>query len=111
MQIGIVGLGKMGLNLTKNLIDKNYSVIGYDKHTVVTDLSEGKGFKQEKTLESMVNSMSSPRKIWLLVPAGSVTENVIDELINYLQPGDYLIDGGNSNYHDTIRRASKLHTN
>lgn len=108
MQIGIVGLGKMGMNLSKNLIEKNYSVIGFDKNDIDADLSNDKAFELANSLESLVESLSAPRKIWLMVPAGAVTEKVINELINYLQPGDILIDGGNSNYRDTIRRASKL---
>lgn len=108
MEIGVIGLGKMGLNLSKNLLDKGYSISGYDKNISVEHTSYTKGLNLSNSLKDLVNSLSVPRKIWLMVPAGNVTEEVIKELSLLLEEGDMLIDGGNSNYQDTVRRSDKL---
>ncbi|MEI3612798.1 phosphogluconate dehydrogenase (NAD(+)-dependent, decarboxylating) [Pseudogracilibacillus sp. SO30301A] len=108
MEIGVIGLGKMGLNLSKNLLDKGYFISGYDKNMSVEHTSYPKGLNLSNSLKDLVNSLSVPRKIWLMVPAGNVTEEVIKELSFLLEEGDMLIDGGNSNYQDTVRRSDKL---
>jgi len=104
MEIGIIGLGKMGLNLALNLIDHNHKVVGYDSHAVI----EESGFNQVSSIEAMVKELKAPRTLWLMVPAGEITESVIQGLIPLLEEGDSIIDGGNSNYKDTVRRAANL---
>ena len=108
MDIGIVGLGKMGLNLSLNLLDHHHKVVGYDTNTTISDELEQEKFQFEATLSNLVEQLPTPRIIWLMVPAGDITEKVIDELTPLLSSGDALIDGGNSNYKDTLRRASTL---
>lgn len=111
MKIGIVGLGKMGLNLAKNLMDKKYDVVGFDKNGKMSDYSEGKKqFRYSDNLKEMVQAIPSPRVIWLMVPAGDVTNQVINDLTKYLQTNDTIIDGGNSNFHDTVKHAEVLKT-
>ncbi|WP_281863306.1 phosphogluconate dehydrogenase (NAD(+)-dependent, decarboxylating) [Planomicrobium okeanokoites] len=104
MEIGLIGLGKMGLNLALNLADHGHQVVGYDNFATVEEDS----FKRVSSIEEMVSSLKAPRTIWLMVPAGEITETVIGELQPLLQKGDTLIDGGNSNYKDTLRRAAML---
>lgn len=104
MEIGLIGLGKMGLNLALNLADHGHQVVGYDNFATVEEDS----FKRVSSIEEMVSSLKAPRTIWLMVPAGEITETVIGELQPLLQNGDTLIDGGNSNYKDTLRRAAML---
>ncbi|RNF39875.1 phosphogluconate dehydrogenase (NAD(+)-dependent, decarboxylating) [Planococcus salinus] len=104
MQIGVIGLGKMGLNLALNLTDHNHQVIGYDKQAEI----EESGFNRAASIKELVEALEAPRTIWLMVPAGQVTESVIEELKTLLEEGDSIIDGGNSNYKDTVRRAAEL---
>lgn len=104
MEIGLIGLGKMGLNLALNLADHGHQVVGYDNFAKFEEDS----FKRVSSIEEMVGSLKAPRTIWLMVPAGEITETVIGELLPLLQKGDTLIDGGNSNYKDTLRRAAML---
>ncbi|WP_142828466.1 phosphogluconate dehydrogenase (NAD(+)-dependent, decarboxylating) [Planococcus soli] len=104
MEIGIIGLGKMGLNLALNLVDHNHKVVGYDSHAAI----EENGFSQVSSIEEMVKELTAPRTFWLMVPAGEITESVIAQLMPLLEKGDSIIDGGNSNYKDTVRRAATL---
>jgi 6-phosphogluconate dehydrogenase len=105
MKIGLIGLGKMGYNLALNMKDHNFDVVGYDKFpskevVKIMDIKTG--------LKELVDSLEKPRLIWLMVPAGEVTTNVINELSTLLDKGDTLIDGGNSRYTDTITRYENL---
>lgn len=105
MKLGIIGLGKMGLNLALNLIDHNHEVIGHDDKSVNID---NKKLQIKTSVNDLVKDLPTPRKIWLMVPAGEITELVINELTPHLAEGDIIIDGGNSNYKDTVRRAESL---
>lgn len=103
MEIAIIGLGKMGMNLALNMTDHGHTVVGYDANAV-----EESGFKIAGSLEELVQSLSAPRTVWLMVPAGEITETVITNLIPLLDKGDTIIDGGNSNYKESVRRAAQL---
>lgn len=103
MEIAIIGLGKMGMNLALNLTDHGHTVVGYDANAV-----EESGFKIAGSLEELVQSLSTPRTVWFMVPAGEITETVITNLIPLLDKGDTIIDGGNSNYKESVRRAAQL---
>lgn len=107
MQIGVIGLGKMGLNLALNLADHSHEVVGYDNYATIEENS----FKRVSSIKELVESLEAPRTVWLMVPAGEITESVIAELTPILEEGDSIIDGGNSNYKDTLRRAEKLKEN
>ena len=106
-KVGLIGLGRMGYNLALNMLDHNTIVHAYD--LVVTDeVKQNKQIKLFEHLKDLVESLSRPRILWLMVPAGEITDKVISELTNYLDKEDILIDGGNSNYNDTLRRYAEL---
>ncbi|XKG19561.1 decarboxylating 6-phosphogluconate dehydrogenase [Exiguobacterium aurantiacum] len=100
MEVGMIGLGKMGLNLALNLTDNGHRVIGYDPGNVSTSQ-----FETKAALREVVEALTAPRVIWVMVPAGDVTEHVLTDLHALLSPGDIVIDGGNSNYKASIQRA------
>ncbi|WDH75463.1 decarboxylating 6-phosphogluconate dehydrogenase [Exiguobacterium marinum] len=103
MEIGLIGLGKMGYNLALNLSDNGHTVVGTDVGDVTSD-----AFTIVPTLEGVVSKLSTPRIIWAMVPAGDVTEAVLAELYERLEPGDIVIDGGNSNYKLSVERAEQF---
>lgn len=108
MEVGIIGLGKMGLNLALNLKDNQYQVKGYDLSLEAQRDAERKDLDVYDSLENLITSFNNRRIIWLMLPSGQVTENVLEELAKWLKPDDILIEGGNSNFKDSIRRASKF---
>lgn len=99
MHIGLIGLGKMGFNMRERLRRNGIDVTGFDRNPVVSDVM---------SLTELAAELPSPRVVWLMVPAGAVTEAVITELVEVLSPGDLVIDGGNSRYDADIRHAGKL---
>jgi len=109
---GMIGLGTMGSNLVLNMSDKGFAVAGYDKKTVqvesLNSLSEGRRIKAFDTIEEFVSSLSSPRIIMLLVPAGPIVDAVVFELKSLLSEHDLIIDCGNSHFSDTQKRTEKL---
>lgn len=111
MKIGMVGLGKMGLNLTLNLLDHEHEVVGYDTDLTVQGNVSHEKFSYQDSLAKLVNELPTPRVVWMMVPAGKITDSVIDELSNLLDAGDMLIDGGNSNYKETLAHAETLEEN
>lgn len=110
-EIGMAGLGKMGANLARRLIEKGWRVYGYNRTPAATKDLEKEGLLGVYSLNELAKKLSSPRIIWLMVPAGFAVDEVIfghDGLINFLEKGDMVIDGGNSFYQDTLRRFKKL---
>lgn len=108
MQLGMVGLGKMGGRMTQRLLKAGHEVVVYDRSDeAVADLAS-KGAQGAESLEDLVEKLNPPRTVWIMVPAGEPTQSSIDELAGYLIAGDAIIDGGNSNYKDTMRRAEAL---
>ncbi|PWG00184.1 phosphogluconate dehydrogenase (NAD(+)-dependent, decarboxylating) [Levilactobacillus bambusae] len=105
MQIGMVGLGKMGLNLVKNMIRNGNEVVAYDLNADAIAEAEAAGAQAATTLQELVAKLDAPRTVWVMVPAGAPTDSTIEELTNLLSSGDYLIDGGNSYYKDSLRHA------
>ncbi|MBY0002215.1 decarboxylating 6-phosphogluconate dehydrogenase [Priestia aryabhattai] len=109
MKIGLIGLGKMGYNLSLNLMDNHHEVVAYDVNKEAVEKLSNEGATGAFTVEALVNELPpSPKVVWIMVPAGEVTENVITELKELLSEGDIIIDGGNSNYKESIRRAQDL---
>jgi len=108
MEIGMVGLGKMGGNMTKRLLKDGHKVAAYARNPVSRQAAEEAGAYIAASLEDLVEHLESPRAVWVMVPAGDPTESVISTLTNHLEPGDIIIDGGNSNYKESIRRATDL---
>jgi 6-phosphogluconate dehydrogenase len=97
MQLGMVGLGKMGANMVERLRAGGHDVLGYDR-------SPGK--RDVDSLEQLVDRLASPRVVWMMVPAGDPTQQTVDALLDVMSPGDVLIDGGNSYYVDSVRRGA-----
>lgn len=109
MQIGMIGLGRMGAFMAQRLIRAGHTIVGYVRHaeTIATLLKEGSITEGASSLPDLVNKLSTPRVIWLMVPAASV-DATLESIVSHLTPGDIVIDGGNSYYHDDIRRAAAL---
>lgn len=108
MNIGIIGLGKMGYNLALNLIRNNHSVTAYDVNLESIKEISKEGAKAAYSIKELVEKLPERKAVWVMVPAGNATDEVILELSNYLKPGDIIIDGGNSNYKETVRRYEML---
>jgi len=107
MKVGLIGLGKMGLNLGQNLMDHNHSVVAYDLNTTAVKELESKGAKGTSSLKDLVAALETPRILWIMVPH-SVVDSVIDELTPLLSKGDIVIEAGNSHYKESIARYNKL---
>lgn len=108
MRLAMIGLGKMGYNLALNLLDQGHEVVAYDVNKESVDRIGKEGASPAYSLEDVVTQLETPRIIWLMVPAGEITESVLSKLEGILSPGDILIDGGNSNYKDSISRGNRL---
>lgn len=110
MKIGLIGLGKMGSNLAYNLQDHNNEVIGYDLSSEARSAVEQNGVKTVSHLEEMIASLDKPRIVWLMVPCGKPTEDILNALSDVLESGDIVIDGGNTKYTESIKHAEKMHS-
>ena len=108
MQIGIVGLGKMGYNLALNIHGKMFQVAAYDISEETRKEMAGEGVATAGSLKDLVASLAPRRVIWLMVPSGKIVDDTINELWPLLSKGDVIIDGGNSNYKDSVRRHAAL---
>jgi 6-phosphogluconate dehydrogenase len=106
MELGIVGLGKMGGNMAKRLVDRGHRVIGTAGHTTTVDEAvRSAGIVGAYTLAEVVQKLKAPRVVWLMIPSGQPVDDAIATLLPLLAPDDILVDGGNSHYKDTLRRA------
>ena len=99
MKLGMVGLGRMGGNMAERLRAHGHEVVGYDAFSKATDVP---------SLEALVAALAAPRVVWVMVPSGAPTEDTVDTLSTLLSAGDVVIEGGNSNWHDSVRRAGGL---
>src|SRR5881397_514092 len=108
LQIGIVGLGRMGGNMALRLLRGGHRVIGYDRNTDVANALKDEGGVPAHSLEEVAGQMSPPRHVWIMVPSGPPVTQTIESLAPHLEAGDAIIDGGNSNYRDSIARAGFL---
>jgi 6-phosphogluconate dehydrogenase len=106
MQLGMIGLGKMGANMAERLLKGGHQVTGFDPNAEARSGLEGKGGAAAATLQALVKALPTPRVLWMMVPSGKVTDDTVDALIPLLDKGDTVIDGGNSNYKDSLRRAA-----
>lgn len=107
-EVGMVGLGKMGSNLTLQLLEKGYRVVGYNRTLGPARDLANRGMAVAGSMKSLVEELKPPRVIWLMVPAGSPVDQVLAELLKHLKRGDIVIDGGNSYYKDSITRSRKM---
>ncbi|WP_408009553.1 phosphogluconate dehydrogenase (NAD(+)-dependent, decarboxylating) [Pseudalkalibacillus sp. A8] len=108
MQIGLIGLGKMGYNLGLNLLDHNHEVQVFDVDASTVDAFEADGGNSHSSIKQLVENLVAPRTVWIMVPAGEITEAVISELGELLDPEDIIVDGGNTNYKESVKRAEFL---
>ena len=106
MKLGMVGLGRMGSNMAERLIQGDHSVTGFDPNADARKALEAKGGTTAESLDALVKALPTPRVLWLMVPSGEITEKTVNALLPLLAAGDIVIDGGNSNYKDSLRRAA-----
>jgi 6-phosphogluconate dehydrogenase len=110
MQIGMIGLGKMGANMVRRIRrDSDHEVVSWDPRAdAVQAIADETGASGASSLEDLVQQLTPPRSVWVMIPAGAPTESTVQRLAELLEPGDLVIDGGNSNWHDDVRRAAEL---
>ncbi|HEY42852.1 MAG TPA: decarboxylating 6-phosphogluconate dehydrogenase [Anaerolineae bacterium] len=108
MELGIIGLGKMGANMTVRLLGGGHRIVVFNRNPLKVEKAVAAGAVGSESLEELVSKLSMPRAVWSMLPAGDPTETFINTIEELLSPGDTVIDGGNSNYKDTMRRASEL---
>ena len=107
MDLGMIGLGKMGANMTERLVGGGHRVVGFDLNPESVQAVAKKGAEGAASLEELAAALPSPRIVWIMVPSGKAVDATIEALLAHLEPGDIVIDGGNSNYQDTLRRAAQ----
>jgi 6-phosphogluconate dehydrogenase len=108
MRIGFVGLGRMGANMVRRLLRDGHEVVAYNRTPEKTKEIAGEGATPAFSIAELVDKLEKPRAVWIMVPAGDATEAQIEELLEHLEAGDTIIDGGNTNFHDDQRRQRDL---
>ena len=108
MDIGITGLGRMGAGMAERWVRNGHRVVAHNRSRGPVDELAGKGAEPAYSIEELVGKLQAPRAMWIMLPAGDVTEQMIQTLIPLLSPGDTIIDGGNTNFNDDMRRADML---
>ena len=108
MQLGMIGLGRMGANIVRRLMRDGHTCVVYDVSAEAVAALEREGATGSSSLDDFVAKLEPPRHAWIMVPAGEITESTVKELAGRLEPGDTVIDGGNSYYRDDMRRAAEL---
>ncbi len=108
MRIGFIGLGRMGANMVRRLLLDGHQVVAYNRTPEKTTEIAGEGAIASFSIAELVGALAKPRAVWVMVPAGDATEAQIAELLEHLEPGDTIIDGGNTNFHDDVRRHKAL---
>ncbi len=108
MQLGMIGLGRMGGNIVRRLMRGKHDCVVYDKSAEAVGKLTADGAKDAPSVAALVAALTKPRAVWIMLPAGAITDETVTELAGLLAPGDCIIDGGNSFYQDDIRRAGAL---
>jgi 6-phosphogluconate dehydrogenase len=108
MNIGMIGLGRMGANMAQRLMRGGHQIVGFDPQVAARKDLEDKGAQSADSLAALVAALPAPRTLWLMVPAGDITDKSLDTLLPLLAKGDTIVDGGNSFYKDTLRRAARF---
>lgn len=108
MELGFIGLGKMGMNMVTRLQQGKHRVVAYDRTADLIKQAEAVGGAAATSLEDLVSKLKAPRIVWIMVPSGAPTEDTIGKLSTVLSSGDIIIDGGNTHFHDDVRRAAEL---
>ena len=110
MEIGFIGLGKMGMNMVTRLRQGDHRMIVFDRSQALMTQAEEIGAVGASSLQDLVSKLVKPRAIWVMVPSSGPTEDTVQALAGLLEPDDVIIDGGNTNFHDDVRRAAELRT-
>lgn len=110
MELGFIGLGKMGMNMVTRLRRDQHRIVVYDRSNDLIKQAEGLGCIGSSSLADLVGKLSAPKAVWVMVPSGAPTEETIKAVAALLQPGDTIVDGGNTRFHDDVRRAAELKT-
>jgi len=108
MRIGFIGLGRMGANMVRRLVRDGHEVVAFNRTPEKTREIMTEGAEGAFSVAELVAGLPAPRAVWIMVPAGDATEAMLDELMGVLEPGDTIIDGGNTNFHDDVRRHAKV---
>ena len=108
MELGMIGLGRMGGNMVQRLLLGGHRIVTYDRSAEAVSTLQSEGAEGASSLSDLVAKLAAPRAVWIMVPQGQPTEDTIDSLIPLLASGDTILDGGNANYKDSMRRAEKL---
>lgn len=109
MRLAMVGLGKMGANMARRLARAGIEVVGYNRsQQIVRELASQEGVVPAASLEEVVEKLAPPRVVWLMLPSGPTTDQAIEKMAGMLDKGDIVVDGGNSNYHDSMRHSAEL---
>jgi 6-phosphogluconate dehydrogenase len=108
MQIGMIGLGKMGMNMSRRLLSGGHEVVAYNRSSAKTDILAKEGAIGAYSLSELKDKLSTPRCVWIMLPAGSAVDDLINQLAEILSPGDIITEGGNTYYKDDIRRSKGL---
>jgi 6-phosphogluconate dehydrogenase len=109
MELGMLGLGRMGANMAERLVRGGHRVVGYDRNAAARTAVAGSGVETAESIAAALSMLTAPRIMWLMVPA-AVVDAVLEDLVPRLDEGDVVIDGGNSNYRDSVRRSAELRT-
>ncbi len=108
MRIGFIGLGRMGANMVRRLLRDSHQIVAYNRTAEKTKEIAGEGAEASFSIAELVSKLEKPRAVWIMVPAGDATEAQIAELLEHLETGDTIVDGGNTNFHDDVRRHPEL---
>ena len=108
MQLGMIGLGKMGANMTTRLLQGGHDLVVYDRSPEAVKTASDGGARSAASVADLVVQLVAPRAVWVMVPSGAPTEETVESLVELLSPGDTVIDGGNSNYRDSVQRGKSL---
>ncbi len=108
MRLGMIGLGRMGLNMARRLLRGGHEIVAFNRTPDKTELAVVEGAEGALSLDELVRKLDPPRTVWLMLPAGPVVDQHLEDLGRILSPGDLIIDGGNSNYRDSVRRSAAM---
>ena len=108
MEMGMIGLGRMGANMAERLVRGGHRAVGFDPNPQARALAQAQGIVPTESLQALVGQLTAPRVLWLMVPAGKIVDDTLAQLLPLLSAGDVVVDGGNSFYKDTLRRNQAL---
>jgi len=108
VQLGMVGLGRMGANMARRLVERGHEVVAYDRNPELVAAEASEGVRGAGDLDDLVAQLAPPRAVWVMVPSGPPTRSTVEHLGRVLEPGDTIVDGGNSNYQDAPRAGAVL---